>query len=316
MEKSIHEMYKNNSKNDIRESFQKVHEYALSGTPPFMTHVFKQKSRTIIAAKGTPEGLLICTKLSEKEKNVIIEQTKKYASNGYRVLGVGKSSWPTNEWPINQTEFDFIFIGLIAFYDPPKKNIQLLIQSFYKAGINFKMITGDYPDTAISIAKQIGIENENIVLTGKEVNELSNIELQEKIKSVNVFARMFPDAKLKIIEALKRNGDIVAMTGDGVNDAPALKAAHIGISMGSRGSDVAKNASSIIITDDNLGHMIDAVAMGRKIYDNLRKAFGFIFAVHVPIAGLSILPQILGLPIILYPAHIARRLHHPEDGYV
>ncbi len=306
MEKSIHEMYENNSKNDNRESFQKVHEYTLSGTPPFMTHVFKQNSRTIIAAKGAPEGLLICTKLSEKEKNVIIEQTKKYARNGYRVLGVGKSSWPTNEWPINQTEFDFIFLGLIAFYDPPKKNIQSLIQSFYKAGINFKIITGDYPETAISIAKQIGLENENIVLTGKEVNELTNNELAEKIKSVNIFARMFPDAKLKIIEALKRNGDIVAMTGDGVNDAPALKAAHIGISMGSSGSEVAKNASSIIITDDNLGHMIDAVAIGRKIYDNLKKAIQYIISIHIPIILIVLLPLFVHFLFkdIFTPVHV------------
>jgi Ca2+-transporting ATPase len=202
---------------------------------------------------------------------------------GYRVLGVGKGIWKGTEWPVVQDEFKFEFLGLVAFQDPPKKNIDQTIKTFHNAGISVKMITGDYAETAVAIAKQIGLNHNGEVITGAEVLKMEPQQLKLKVTAANIYARMFPEAKLKVIDALIESGEVVAMTGDGVNDAPALKAAHIGIAMGQRGSEVAKGAASLILIDDDLAHMTDAVALGRKIYDNLKKAIQYIVSIHIPI---------------------------------
>ena len=307
MEKAIHSLYTISAITDKRPIYKQVHEYPIGGKPPMMTHIFSNGSgKIIIAAKGAPEAILRQSNLGIADLKHIEEQSLAYAKKGYRVLGVGKGIWEGKKWPLSQEEFVFEFLGLVAFYDPPKENITETLKTFNKAGITVKMITGDYAETALAIANQVQLYHNGEVLTGKEVLALSAGELQQKLKQVNIFARMFPEAKLKVINALKENGEIVAMTGDGVNDGPALKAAHIGIAMGQRGSEVAKSAASLILVDDNLGHMTEAVALGRKIYDNLKKAIQYIVSIHIPIILIVILPLLLlwKFTDIFSPVHI------------
>lgn len=293
MEIAIHDLYKRTAVADKRAIFKQIHEYPLSGKPPMMTHIFSDANEKVIAVKGAPEAIVAQSNLSAATIELIEKQSIEYAKKGYRVLGVGKGSWKEKNWPLSQQEFTFDFLGLLAFQDPPKEKIIETIQSFKNAGIRVIMITGDYAETALAIAKQIHLSDSDKVITGKEILQISTSELSDKIKSINVFARMFPEAKLKVIEALKENGEIVAMTGDGVNDGPALKAAHIGISMGSRGTEVAKSAASLILTDDDLSHMTEAVALGRKIYDNLKKAIQYIVSIHIPIILIVLTPLLL-----------------------
>jgi Ca2+-transporting ATPase len=209
------------------------------------------------------------------------------------------------ELPSIQHDFDFIFIGLIGLSDPIRENVPDAVKECYKAGIRVIMITGDYPVTAINIGREIGIKDPQNCITGPELQKMTEDELCERIKVVNIFARVVPEQKLKIVNALKKNREIVAMTGDGINDAPALKTSNIGIAMGEKGTDVAREASSLVLMDDNFASIVGAVKMGRKIFDNLQKALGYIFAIHVPIAGLSLIPVLFAdLPLILWPVHI------------
>jgi Ca2+-transporting ATPase len=307
MEKAIHELYEKTATTDKRTQFTQEHEYPIGGKPPMMTHIFKNETgEIIIAAKGGPEAIIRQSNLSQDDSKLIEAQILAYAKSGFRVLGVGKGIWANQDWPKSQEEFGFHFLGLVAFQDPPKDNINQTIKTFKDAGIPVKMITGDYAETALAIAGQIQLEHNTMVLTGQEVMDLSKDILQTKVKDVNIYARMFPDAKLKVIEALKAIGEVVAMTGDGVNDGPALKAAHIGIAMGQRGSEVAKSAASLILTDDDLAHMTDAVALGRKIYDNLKKAIQYIVSIHIPIILIVTLPLLLSWKFheIFSPVHV------------
>lgn len=293
MEKSIHQAYASTTPHDERPNYRLTHEYPLSGKPPIMTHVFSNKRRHIIACKGSVEGILLQTELTDEQKKVIEAQTIAFASLGFRVLGVGVAHNDIANLPKSQHDFIFDFIGLVAFYDPPKKNTHHTLEQFYDAGIEVKMITGDYAETALAIANQIALRNSAVVLTGNEVMNMTEQQLCEKVGSVNIYARMFPDAKLKVIEALKTNNEVVAMTGDGVNDGPALKAAHIGIAMGMRGSEIAKKAASLILMDDDLSHMVTAVALGRRIYENLKKAIQYIISIHIPIILIVTIPLLL-----------------------
>jgi Ca2+-transporting ATPase len=307
MEKAIHSLYKNIAPVDKRLQYKQVHEYPIGGKPPMMTHIFKNENgETIIAAKGAPEAILRHANLSLAEIKHIEEQSLNYAKQGYRVLGVGKAIWNEKQYPASQEAFRFEFLGLIAFNDPPKPNMVDIIRTFHEAGIQTKIITGDYAETAVAIAKQIKLNTAYEYLTGKEVLQFSSEELKQKVKSVNIFARMFPEAKLKVINALKENGEVVAMTGDGVNDTPALKAAHIGIAMGQRGSEAAKAVASLVITDDDLIHMTDAVALGRKIYDNLKKAIQYIVSIHIPIILIVTLPLLFAWKFVNFfsPVHV------------
>jgi len=307
MEKAIHAVYKNVATVDKRSQYKQVHEYPIGGKPPMMTHIFKNENdETIIAAKGAPEAILRNANLSIAEIKHIEEQSLQYAKQGYRVLGVGKGIWNEKYYPVSQEEFRFEFLGLIAFNDPPKPNMIDIIRTFHEAGIQTKIITGDYAETAVAIAKQIVLSTSYEYLTGQEVLQFSSEELKQKVNTVNIFARMFPEAKLKVINALKENGEIVAMTGDGVNDTPALKAAHIGIAMGQRGSEAAKAVASIVITDDDLKHMTGAVALGRKIYDNLKKAIQYIVSIHIPIILIVTLPLLFAWKFANFfsPVHV------------
>jgi Ca2+-transporting ATPase len=307
MEKAIHVLYERAAADDKRKIFTQIHEYPIGGKPPMMTHIFKSESgEVIIAAKGAVEGIMKQSNLSLTDMQVIEEESAAYARQGYRVLAVGKSTWKNEAWPASQEEFVFEFLGLIAFQDPPKEKITETINTFKQAGISVKMITGDHIETALAIARQIQLDHRSTVLTGEEIIHLTKEELQERVKHVDIFARMFPEAKLKVVDALKENGEVVAMTGDGVNDGPALKAAHIGIAMGLRGSGVAKSAASLILSDDDLSHMMEAVALGRKIYDNLKKAIQYIVSIHIPIILIVLLPLLLmwKLKMIFSPVHV------------
>lgn len=307
MEKAIHILYNEIAKEDKRSQFEQVHEYPVSGKPPMMTHIFKNHSNEfIIAAKGGPEALLKKSSLNTEDIKHIQQQLQSYAKEGYRILGVGKGIWKEKTWPVSQEEFDIEFLGLIAFYDPPKPKITDIIKTFNDAGISVKMVTGDYPETSMAIAHLIKLDKSSKYITGKEVTHLTPEELRKQVKETNVFARMFPEAKLSVINALIENGEVVAMTGDGVNDAPALRAAHIGIAMGERGSEVAKNTASLVITDDDLSHLADAVALGRKIYDNLKKAIQYIVSIHIPIILIVTLPLVFGWKFneIFTPVHV------------
>jgi Ca2+-transporting ATPase len=227
-------------------------------------------------------------------------------SSGYRVLGVCVDLNPAESYPEEQDDFNWKFEGFVALYDPPKKNVGDVFDKWNRAGINIKLITGDYAETAMNIAAQVGMKNHQKYMDGNQVMQLSPEVLQQRIKDINIYARMFPDAKLKVINALKANEEIVAMTGDGVNDGPALKSAHIGIAMGSRGTEIAKEAADLIITDDNLDKITDAIQQGRKIYSNLKKAIRYIISIHIPIIFTASFPLLLGwkFPNIFTPIHI------------
>ncbi|WP_439482334.1 cation-translocating P-type ATPase [Cyclobacterium plantarum] len=307
MEKSIHEVYAKLTPLDERKSAKMLHEYPLSGKPPMMTHIFQMvNGEKIIAVKGSVEGVIKQCKLSDVETEKVFAQMEGFTSQGHRVLAVGKADPGIAKYPKTQQEFNFEFLGLLAFYDPPKKNIKEVLNTFYSAGIKVKMITGDYAQTASAVAAQIGLKSSGKVLTGDQVLALDRAGLQKKVDNIDIFARMYPEAKLRVIEALKQNGEIVAMTGDGVNDGPALKAAHIGISMGRRGSEVAKSAAALVLMDDDLIHMTKAVALGRRIYENLKKAIQYIISIHIPIILVVLLPLVFSweFTLIFSPIHV------------
>ena len=307
MEVALHKAYSDLHTKDERPDFKLIHEYPLGGKPPMMTHIFSTNSgERIIAAKGAPEALINVSNVSKEEKQRIETAIQTMTNEGYRVLGVGESDFTDTNFPKTQQDFKFKFKGIIAFYDPPKKNIETVLNHFYKAGIAVKIITGDNAATTTAIAKQIGFKGFERSLTGDELMKLSDAELQEKVMHTNIFTRMFPEAKLRIITALKEQNQIVAMTGDGVNDGPALKAAHIGIAMGKKGTEIAKQAASLILLEDDLSKMVDAVAMGRKIYTNLKKAIQYIISIHIPIILTVFIPLALSwiYPNIFSPIHI------------
>jgi Ca2+-transporting ATPase len=307
MEVALHSAYAKTTPEDERVHYKMVHEYPLSGKPPMMTHLFQNVSgNRIIAAKGAPEALMNISNLTPEEKQQIEDAITTLATDGYRILSVGEANFSGDDFPENQQEFQFKFKGIIAFYDPPKKNIQSVLEDFYKAGISVKIVTGDNAATTASIAKQVGFRSYEKSITGDELMKLTDAELEETVINTNVFTRMFPDAKLKIINALKGKKEIVAMTGDGVNDGPALKAAHIGIAMGKKGTEIAKEAASLILLEDDLSKMVDAVAMGRKIYTNLKKAIQYIISIHIPIILTVFIPLALGwvYPNIFSPVHV------------
>jgi Ca2+-transporting ATPase len=307
MEKALHDAYAKGLPEDQRTQYKMIHEYPLSGKPPMMTHIFDNGAgQRIIAAKGAPEALINVSNLNSVEKEQIEEVIDSLAKDGYRLLGVGESNFDGHDFPGDQQELKFSFKGIVAFYDPPKNNIQKVLEDFYTAGIAVKMVTGDNAATTTAIAKEIGFSGYEKSMTGDDLMQLSDIDLQKKVTDTSLFTRMFPDAKLKIINALKANNEIVAMTGDGVNDGPALKAANIGIAMGKKGTEIAKQAASIILLEDDLAKMVDAVAMGRRIYTNLKKAIQYIISIHIPIVLTVFLPLALGwiYPNIFSPVHI------------
>ncbi|WP_142686414.1 cation-translocating P-type ATPase [Chitinophaga polysaccharea] len=307
MEKTLHRLYEEMTPADERSSYTMVHEYPLEGKPPMMTHIFGNAAgKRIVAAKGAPEAILQVSHLPEKEKQQILDQVNELAAKGYRVLGVATSGFTGNNYPATQQELPFVFTGLLAFYDPPKSNIGEVFRHFYQAGIKVKIITGDNAVTTRVIARQAGLEQADEAINGDTLMQMEEKKMQYALRSVNIFTRMFPEAKLAAINALKADNEVVAMTGDGVNDGPALKAAHIGIAMGKKGTEIAKQAAALILVNDDLSGMVDAIAMGRRIYTNIKKAVQYIISIHIPIILTVSLPLFLGwvYPDIFTPVHV------------
>ena len=283
-----------------------VREYPLSQELLAMSHVWKSPDGEdyIIAAKGAPEAIGDLCHLNDEETQKMLENIKSMAEEGLRILGVAKASFKQVGLPVEQHDFKFEFLGLIGYIDPVRPGVASAIEECYNAGIRVVMITGDYPGTAKKIAEQIGLTPRQKIITGPELDEMDDSNLQKDINDVNIFARVVPEQKLRLVEALKANNEVVVMTGDGVNDAPALKSAQIGISMGDRGTDVAREASALVLLNDNFSSIVDAVKMGRRIFDNLKKAIAYIFAVHIPIIGMSLIPVFFNLPLVLLPVQI------------
>ncbi len=310
MEKAFHDLAGEHPNARLRDhqdgGWTPRRQYPLSPDLLAVSHVWGSDASAdhVVAAKGAPEAIADLCGLSAAEREAMEAATSEMAEKGLRVLGVAEARWSGGDLPDSQRDFDFAYRGLVGLADPIRKSAPDAVKQLGEAGIRVVMITGDYPATARAIARQAGIP-EGAVMTGEEVMRLPDKDLAARIREVSVFARTMPDQKLRIVRALKDAGEIVAMTGDGVNDAPSLKAAHIGIAMGQRGTDVAREASSIVLLDDDFRSIVSAMRLGRRIYDNLRKATGFIFAVHLPIGGLAIAPLLFGWPLILGPVHIA-----------
>lgn len=290
----------------LHATWKLIEEYPLSPELLAMSRVWQSPdlAEYVIAAKGAPEAIIDLCHLSAEDAQAISAQVNKVAEQGLRVLAVAKAAFKHSALPAIQHDFAFHFLGLIALADPLRSTVKPAIAECHAAGIRVIMITGDYPATALSIAAQSGLDAHAGVLTGPDLNTLDEQQLSERLKHVSVFCRVQPEQKLRLVNALKHAGEIVAMTGDGVNDAPALKAAHIGIAMGGRGTDVARESAALVLLDDDFGAIVAAVRLGRRIVDNIRKAVVFIIAAHIPIAGMSMFPVMLGWPLILLPVHI------------
>jgi Ca2+-transporting ATPase len=281
-------------------------EYPLSPELLMMTRVWHSRARDTyeVAAKGAPEVVAQVCGLSDERQAHIADEIEVMASQGLRVLGVAHAQWPHAELPTQQNDFPFEWVGLVGLADPVRPTVPDAIAECAQAGVRVKMMTGDYPVTAQAIARVIGLEPADRCITGPELDSMSDADLAEAMKTTAIFARVVPEQKLRLVKALKADGEVVAMTGDGVNDAPALKAADIGVAMGKRGSDVAREAAALVVVDDDFTSIVQAIRSGRRIFDNLRKAMAYLIAIHVPIAGLALIPVLLGSPLILWPVHV------------
>lgn len=282
-----------------------VREYPLSPTLLSMSHAWRAPDgrELIVAAKGAPEAIVDLCHLAEQEAAAVLSHVTQLAARGLRVLGVARARQPEGSLPAGQHDFVFELVGLVGLADPLRAEVPAAVTRCTQAGVRTIMITGDYAQTAASIAGQAGIDTTHIA-TGAELKALSEDALRERLSQVSIIARAVPDDKLRIVRALKDSGAVVAMTGDGVNDAPALKAAHVGIAMGKRGTDVAREAAGLVLTDDNFASIVEGIALGRRIFDNIRRATSYVLSVHVAIAGTALVPVLLGWPMALLPIHI------------
>ena len=309
MEKALRELgnYYLNGTEHLHDDWALVREYPLSNELLALSLVWQSPDGEdyVIAAKGAPEAIFDLCHFDEGQLERYSGRVTTLANEGLRVLGVARSCFRQTDLPSEQHDFDFEFLGLVGLADPVRPTVPAAIQECYGAGIRVVMITGDYPGTARNVASQIGLTPRSELITGPELDGMDDAELQRRMGSVNLFARVAPEQKLRLVTALKANGEVVAMTGDGVNDAPALKAAHIGIAMGERGTDVAREASALVLLDDDFSSIVQAVKQGRRIFDNLRKGMAYILAIHVPIAGLTLIPVVFEWPLVLLPVHIA-----------
>jgi len=282
-----------------------VHEYGLTADLPAMTHVWAVPGSAahVVSAKGAPEAIAELCHLQPEATATVRAAVDGMAADGLRVLGVATATWDGTSWPGSPRDMSFEFLGLAGLADPVRPAVPAAIARCREAGIRVVMVTGDHPLTAAAIARQAGLADGGI-LTGSELRAMSDAELAKRALHTTVFARVTPDQKLRLVEAFKADGEVVGMTGDGVNDAPSLKAAHIGIAMGKRGTDVAREAASLVLLEDDFTAIVSAVHLGRRIYDNLRKAMAYVTGVHVAIAGTALLPILLGWPPLLFPVHV------------
>jgi P-type Ca2+ transporter type 2C len=310
MEKAFHQLGERflADTEHLHHDWRLLQTYALSPALSAMSHVWAAAGdgAQTVAAKGAPEAVMDLCHLGDAHKARIAGVVDELAAEGLRVLAAARGTFAGQDWPASEHDFDFEFIGLLGLADPVRPQVPAAVAECRAAGIRVVMITGDYPATARAVAHQARLaERDGDVLSGDEIATLDDEALRERMASVSICARIAPEQKLRIVQALKARGDIVAMTGDGVNDAPALRAAHVGVAMGGRGTDVARESASLVLVDDDFAAIVAAVRLGRRIFDNLRKAMSYILAVHVPIAGMALLPVLLGWPALLYPMHIA-----------
>lgn len=307
MEKAFHDVGRHflGHTEHLHADWELIQEYPL--TPELLAHSHGWLSETgerAVATKGAPEAVVDLCHLPPGQLQEVAQQVQQMAAQGLRVLGVARASVAGTAWPDNPHDLDFKFIGLVGLADPVRPTVHAALQECRSAGVRVVMITGDYPVTAQAIAREIELESPGGVITGAELAALSDAELALRLREVNIFARVVPEQKLRLVQALRAAGEVVAMTGDGVNDAPALKAAHIGIAMGGRGTDVAREAAALVLLDDDFAAIVHTVRLGRRIYGNIRHAMSYLLAVHVPIAGMSLLPLLFGMPLMLFPAHV------------
>jgi Ca2+-transporting ATPase len=283
-----------------------VKEYPLTPQLLAHTHVWStgEAGGNRVAVKGAPEAVAGLCGLRDDAWKTVEAEVQQMAGEGLRVLGVARARAGEGALPEAPEDFSFEWLGLVGLADPVRPTVKAALAECYAAGIRVVMITGDYPVTAQAIARSIGLKNAEAVVTGLELSQLSDEALAQRVASTNIFARVVPEQKLRLVEALKKNGEVVAMTGDGVNDAPALKAAHIGIAMGGRGTDVAREAASLVLLEDDFDSIVHAVRLGRRIYRNIVHAMLYLLAVHVPIAGMAFVPLVFGWPIAFFPVHI------------
>jgi Ca2+-transporting ATPase len=281
-------------------------EYGLSPDILAMTRVFHGAARTqhLLATKGAPEAVIDLCHLAAADAATILARVEAMATRGLRVLGVARGEWQDSAWPQSQHDFSFRFLGLVGFVDPPRPEVPAAIAECRNAGVRIIMMTGDHPATAQAIAREVGLSERAEVITGPEIDALDDDALRLRLRQIDLCARLKPEQKLRLVQLLRDGGDVVAMTGDGVNDAPALKAADIGIAMGERGTDVAREAAALVLLDDSFASIVAAIRQGRRIYDNITKATGFVFAVHMPIIALALVPALLHWPVLLMPVHI------------
>ena len=298
----------------VHDGRQPEFEYALSGEILAMTRVYASAdpSQHLLATKGAPEAVADLCHLDVAQRDAIARQVEAMAARGLRVLGVARGRWSGQasapdaapSWPPSQHDFDFEFLGLVALADPPRAEVPAALAECRQAGVRVIMMTGDHPATALAIARQVGLSERPDLMTGAEIEALDDAALRQRLRHVDLCARLKPQHKLRLVQMLRTDGEVVAMTGDGVNDAPALKAADVGIAMGERGTDVAREAAALVLLDDSFARIVAAIRQGRRIDDNIRKATRFVFAVHVPIIALALVPTLLQWPALLLPVHI------------
>jgi Ca2+-transporting ATPase len=309
MERALNEFGKSRLANTehLHGDWVLVRQYPLSPELLALSQVWRSPLGTdyVIASKGAPEAIADLCHLKPEQMDALFSQVGSMADKGLRVLGVARAYFQDSQLPRKQHDFDFEFLGLVGLADPVRPGVAKAVEECYSAGIQVVMITGDYAGTAANIGRQIGLRNPDQCITGAELDSMDDGELRQRVRTTNIFARVVPEQKLRLVRAFRTNGEIVAMTGDGVNDAPALKAADIGIAMGGRGTDVAREAAALVLLDDDFSSIVHAVRLGRRIFDNLKKAIAYTLASHLPIIGLTLIPVMMKWPLILLPFHVA-----------
>ena len=289
----------------FRRTWRLEKDYGLDPQLLAMCHAWRDTDGALrIALKGAPENVLGICGMSDSDRQAAAAEAARAAERGLRVLGVAEARCDRSKLPEHPSAFSFRWVGFVALADPLRESVPAAVRECRRAGVRVVMITGDYPVTALAIARQAGLSVDAGVVTGRELSGLDDMQLAQLVRRASVFARILPEQKLRLVTAYKSAGEVVAMTGDGVNDAPALRAANIGVAMGKRGTDVAREAAALVLIEDDFGAMVETVRLGRRIYENIRNAMRYLLAVHVPIAGMSFVPLLFGWPLLLFPVHV------------